>query len=111
MKETKKWVKMTRAEEAALNQKQRDKYRQSQYGLSPAAFEALLHGQGDVCAICRKANWNGKGPNVDHDHITGKVRGLLCPKCNTALGMAEDDLQRLRAMVAYLEEAELEMRG
>jgi hypothetical protein len=73
-----------------------------QYGLSQADFDALLDRQGGVCAICKKVGWNGKGPYVDHDHATGKVRGLLCMKCNGALGMIEDDPKVARAMIDYI---------
>jgi hypothetical protein len=73
------------------------------YGLSKAAFEALLIGQHSVCAICGKANWNIKGPCVDHNHITGQIRGLLCTNCNTALGLLHDDPKIVHAMGNYLE--------
>jgi len=83
--------------------------------ISVDEYDAMLTKQGGSCAICRKAEWNSKGPNIDHDHKTGKVRGILCYKCNTALGMAEDDPNIIRAMLGYLDEAkiqaELEMRG
>src|SRR5262245_50008280 len=70
------------------------------YGLSPAEYAALLAKQGGACAICRKRS---KGRLcVDHCHLTGTVRGLLCRKCNTALGYLNDDQASLVAALAYL---------
>ena len=74
----------------------------SAYGLSPETFQRLLANQGGVCAICGKADWSSHGPCVDHDHATGKVRGILCNPCNTALGLINDDLDVLQAMNDYL---------
>jgi hypothetical protein len=72
------------------------------YGLSKAVFNNLLDKQKGVCAICGKPGWNGKRPQVDHDHITGKVRGLLCNGCNAALGHIKDYPKIARAMIKYL---------
>jgi len=78
------------------------------YGISLEEFKALKEAQGGVCAIC-KGPPKGRGAKnkdftVDHDHDTGKVRGLLCGHCNRGIGMFLDDPQRLRAAAAYLEE-------
>ena len=40
---------------------------------------------------------------VDHDHETGKIRGLLCSNCNVAIGLLEEDISRMQSMIAYLE--------
>jgi len=73
------------------------------YGLSQTAFNSLFNKQGGICAICGNADWNGQRPCIDHDHVTGKVRGLLCSKCNTAQGLIKEDPDIARAMVDYLE--------
>lgn len=73
------------------------------YGLSRPEFLSMLDKQGGVCAICKKPGWNGKWPHIDHDHATGRVRGILCSKCNPALGMIDDDPAIARAMAIYLE--------
>jgi len=86
------------------------------YGLSDGQFQALLDGQGGVCAICGTSEWGGNSgnPNVDHDHDCdhpGKgvlscaacVRGLLCDFCNRGIGMLREDPARLRAAADYLE--------
>lgn len=80
----------------------------SRYGLTVERYEAMLAAQGGVCAICEQAetilNRNGVQQclGVDHDHITGEVRGLLCFKCNSALGAFGDDTRRLVRAAEYL---------
>lgn len=76
--------------------------RELNYSLSKTEFDALLKDQGNVCAICGKSEWKGRGPQVDHDHLTGKVRGILCYACNIALGLIGDNSKTARALVAYL---------
>jgi hypothetical protein len=78
---------------------------QRDYGLSYSEFQLLLDVQGGVCALCRKASvvrTKAGRLAVDHDHVTNKVRGLLCGKCNMALGLFNDDLATLRRAVEYL---------
>jgi hypothetical protein len=69
------------------------------YRMSLADFDALLARQGGVCATCKKRRPLG----VDHCHVTGKVRGLLCMNCNLGLGHFNDDPDRMRAAAAYVE--------
>ncbi len=69
------------------------------YGLTPTARENMAIRQGHKCAICRV----GPSEYVDHDHATGRVRGLLCTHCNRGLGGFRDEPNFLRAAVAYLE--------
>lgn len=59
----------------------------SKYGLSMETLSMMLYEQENKCAICERPFI--KTPHVDHDHITGKVRGLLCGPCNTGLGVYE----------------------
>ena len=70
----------------------------TRYGVSAADVDALLASQGGLCAICRKVP---RRPVVDHDHSTGKVRGVLCHACNVMAGSLENDEFRRRAL-AYL---------
>jgi hypothetical protein len=72
------------------------------YGLTIAAYDSMLAGQEGVCAICGRPSGKRR-PAVDHDHATGKVRGLLCGRCNQGLGYFGDAPDRLRLAVAYLE--------
>jgi hypothetical protein len=70
-------------------------------------YQALVESQGGLCAICREPETAMRGGVIrplciDHDHETGVVRGLLCSRCNTAVGLMLDDPDRLREAVAYL---------
>jgi hypothetical protein len=73
------------------------------YGISREQYEALLAKQGGVCGVCRKPPQEPLC--VDHSHATGRVRGLLCRKCNTALGSFDDDVSVMAAGIAYLRQA------
>jgi hypothetical protein len=69
------------------------------YGLSREDALELVRDRVGACDIC-----GNKGKlNVDHHHTTGLVRGMLCYKCNTMLGFAEDDIDSLKKAIAYLE--------
>ena len=77
-----------------------------QYELTDDDYNTLLASQDYKCAICRTDKPGGNGGkyfHVDHDHVTGKVRGLLCHKCNTGIGHLNDDPARLIAAANYLE--------
>lgn len=77
--------------------------RAKKYGLSVDDVEAMLKAQDGKCAICGEKN-SGNRINlyVDHDHKTGKVRGLLCHHCNTGIGQLGDDIRLVQAAVEYL---------
>jgi len=59
------------------------------YGISPEQYKSMLEEQGNCCAICKQENKRAMA--IDHDHKTGKVRGLLCDACNLSLGHIEKD--------------------
>lgn len=72
------------------------------YGLSIEDFERMAEAQKGACAICKTQLDLGFFTAVDHDHETGAVRGLLCSKCNMALGGFKDSIGLLDAAAAYL---------
>lgn len=74
--------------------------RRSQYGITPEDFADLYAEQEGRCALCPRP-----ATDVDHSHVTGRVRGLLCHPHNTALGIFGDDLRGLHAAVYYLKRA------
>src|SRR3977135_2015219 len=83
----------------ALEPDYRDGERARRYGLSLADYRALQQRQGNACAICRKLT---RALCIDHCHVTGRVRGLLCRSCNSALGLDAHAPRLLRAALAYL---------
>lgn len=83
------------------NRNVRSSYLKRRYGLSLEEYESMLSSQGNSCAVC-----SGQSQyemfDVDHCHETGKVRGLLCRKCNTALGLFRDSVDVLQRAIDYL---------
>lgn len=74
------------------------------YDLSPEDYLRMLFSQHNACPIChRTLDELERGMVVDHSHVSGKVRMLVCQPCNSMLGFAEDDPSRLRQGAAYLE--------
>lgn len=80
------------------------------YGITHEDYQRLLDEQGGVCAVCGEDEPNEHGRTgtkfrlaVDHCHDTGRVRGLLCQKCNRAIGLLRDDSGLLRKAIDYLE--------
>jgi hypothetical protein len=73
-------------------------------GITLDEYDSMLSLQGGVCAICGTAAPGGSGAfHVDHDHNTNKIRGLLCVKCNPALGGFKDSIDILLKAARYLE--------
>lgn len=73
------------------------------YGLTIEQYDSILESQGNSCAICKIDTPSGRGRfHVDHNHITGEIRGLLCHHCNLALGNFKDDVPTLLNAINYL---------
>lgn len=77
------------------------------YNLTVEQYNLLLEKQGYVCAICGTdkpgGNRHSKHFHVDHDHVTGAVRGLLCCNCNRGLGILGDNADNIKRVLVYLE--------
>ena len=69
------------------------------YGITAEHYDQMLAEQGGLCALCREA----PAEHVDHDHKTGRVRGLLCFNCNGALGQFRDRRDLILAAISYLD--------
>jgi hypothetical protein len=69
------------------------------YGLTEKDFATLLAGQGGVCAIC--CTVPGRAV-IDHDHDTGKVRGILCHNCNVSLGLMKENCAAFQRAIDYI---------
>jgi hypothetical protein len=74
----------------------------TRYKISLDDYQNLLVGQNGLCAICKQPPNPGKHLAVDHDHTTGKIRGLLCNSCNLALGMLKDNKDTIQSALDYL---------
>lgn len=73
------------------------------YGLTVEDYEQLLEAQDHRCAICEKKLTVASRPaNVDHDHRSGRARGLLCQNCNTTIGYLHEDAEWLRRAQNHL---------
>jgi hypothetical protein len=83
--------------------KSRAKALRRKFGISLMEYEALRDSQQSRCAICFTDKPGGKGDwHLDHDHVSKKIRGLLCQNCNIGLGSFKDDPRRLEQAADYL---------
>lgn len=73
---------------------------QWKYGISIEEYNKKFKQQNNVCAVCKKTG--SRRLVIDHDHATGKIRDLLCEKCNTALAMVNDNDILLLDLVRYV---------
>ena len=81
------------------------------YGITYDEYLGMLQSQGNVCKICKGNNIRKSHRRselmplfVDHDHQTGKVRGLLCNHCNVGIAMFKDNIEHLTSAINYLME-------
>lgn len=75
----------------------------TRYNITIEDQKEMLRRQNNSCAACKIAFKNGLDTHLDHCHRTGKIRGLLCRRCNTALGIVHDSASRLHLLIDYLE--------
>ena len=76
----------------------KDKRLKYKYGITLIEYEKIYQEQGGLCKICRKQ----EKLYVDHNHMNGIVRGLLCHKCNVGIGYFEDSVDSLKNAIKYL---------
>lgn len=74
------------------------------FGISPKQYQQMFDEQKGLCAICERHQKNFKRRlAIDHDHHTGKIRGLLCASCNSGLGKLQDSVDYLESAIIYLQ--------
>lgn len=76
------------------------------FGITEVDYKSILESQQGVCKICRKKD--DRRLAVDHCHVTGNIRGLLCRRCNTSIGLFEDNVNLLKYAIEYLEKSLME---
>lgn len=89
--------------------KSREQWLRANYSITVGDYDYMFKKQNGVCAICKqpevmKNQYGLIRLSVDHDHKTGKVRGLLCNRCNITLGKFEEDINLFLDAAEYLEE-------
>jgi hypothetical protein len=106
---TKAWIEKNpekvKASHIAWRKKNPDRVRilqrRHKYGISADSYNKLLMIQDSKCAICFKIFVSN--PDIDHNHRTGQIRGLLCRSCNLMLGCSKEDIKVLRQAIHYLD--------
>jgi hypothetical protein len=78
------------------------RYNLAKHGLTIEEYNAMVVAQNGVCAICHKEEISRQRLSVDRDHLTNKVRALLCIRCNCILGYAKDSIDLLLSCIDYL---------
>ena len=97
---------MTAMEARAIKERAREETRKKRYvkayKMTVVEYDQLVIIQASACAICRRPP-TGKSLFIDHDHRSGRVRGLVCHRCNIMLGVAQDNATVLRNAATYLD--------
>jgi hypothetical protein len=75
----------------------------ARFGITVAEWERLFEAQGSVCAICGRDDPDGPNWHTDHCHDSGKVRGILCRRCNLGLGWFDDSPEKMRLAARYIQ--------
>ena len=88
-----------------LKDSQYENYLIKKYQITFKEFNEMLLNQNNLCGIC-ETPFN-RTPVIDHDHRTGKIRGLLCLKCNTAIGMLKENTKIIHYAINWLKENKL----
>ena len=78
------------------------------YGITVEDYQQMFIDQENKCAICQRHSRGEKTLVIDHNHETGKVRGLLCYSCNSGIGLLQDNIKMLHNAIEYLERTDSE---
>lgn len=91
------WRKANPEKVRAYQLKHQPKAQAKKYGLDVDTVQSLFHAQGGLCGVCSKvlAPWPSTKTHIDHDHVTGAVRGILCSSCNRYEGWLERNGENL----------------
>jgi len=107
-------IEMARKRDREWNKRNPEKVRdhriRGQYGISAKEYDAIIDRAGTLCPICGKS-FGEIPPCLDHNHSTGKIRGVICGLCNSGLGFFRDNLDILLNAVEYLRREGEVVRG
>jgi hypothetical protein len=81
----------------------RKSYLKRKYGMTLGDYERMFAAQGGVCAICGESRPEERTLHIDHDHESGKIRGLLCFRCNNSLGDLRENYELFQRAADYLD--------
>lgn len=95
-------LKRERRKRGDMQEKEKNRKLKKKYGITIEDYKKMVLAQDNLCAICG-SNSDKKSLHVDHCHKTGKVRELLCARCNTTLGRLNDDINLIKKMSLYLQ--------
>jgi hypothetical protein len=93
------------AHKSEFRKRARKTHLKLRFGISPRDYDEIFDRQGGLCAICKEKSL--KRLSVDHNHLTGEVRGLLCASCNFGLGFFKDNPESLKNAISYLKEPKM----
>ena len=104
------YKKLTPEQKKQKAHKSRMRSLQRKYGISAENWQMLYERQGGLCALCRVPGRTGRHGilSVDHCHETGRIRGLLCTPCNSAIGILGESRERIARVLAYVSGFDLE---
>ena len=84
----------------------RNRHLKVKFGITEDEFQKILEKQDGICAICGREQY-GRTLDVDHCHKTGRIRGILCHRCNMGLGYFQDNIELLEKAKKYIKKHEL----
>jgi hypothetical protein len=80
-------------------------FHEYKFGITLEEYDKVLEAQNGVCRICYEKNYGNMSLAVDHNHVSGVIRGLLCNRCNTVIGLLRESPILLHSVESYLKES------